>query len=583
MECFYTDEKNTLILIDLLKKNNIRKVVASPGSTNIRFVMSMQNDPFFQMYSVVDERSAAYIACGLAEETGEPIVLSCTGATASRNYMSGLTEAFYRKLPILAVTSTQHIGRIGQNMAQVIDRSVQLKDIAKLSVQIPTCNSEDDIWSCNVLINQAILELKRKGGGPVHINLETTYSSNFNVKKLPNERKINRFSGEEDLPTIVGKKIGIFVGTHSKWVEGLKDSVEEFCEKYNAVVLCDHTSNYHGKYKVLFNLITDQTMHHSDCNVIDLLIYIGNISGAYPNFHSSEQWRVNPDGEIRDIFYHLTNVFEMEEKQFFDCYNSMKSFGDNVFTYMEWLGEYQRLSKNIPQLPFSNIWIAKNTSAKLPENAILHLGILNSLRSWNYFEIDQEIRCYCNTGGFGIDGILSSAIGAALGCLEKIVFCVLGDLAFFYDMNSLGNKHLPNNLRILLINNGRGTEFTNYNNQGALFGDRTDEYIAAADHFGAKSVNLVKNYVSALGIEYLTASNKEEYLENIGRYISAEINNKPMVFEVFTDSQDESEALRIMHTLLVDKEVVVKQKTKKVLARVIGEKGVDNIRKILKK
>ena len=99
MKTHYTDEKNTQIVLGLLKAHGIRKVVASPGTTNIRLVASMQQDEWFEMYSSVDERSAAYIACGLAAQSGEPVVLSCTGATASRNYMPGLTEALYLLLP----------------------------------------------------------------------------------------------------------------------------------------------------------------------------------------------------------------------------------------------------------------------------------------------------------------------------------------------------------------------------------------------------------------------------------------------------------------------------------------------------
>ena len=114
MEFKYTVEKNVQMLIYLLKAHGIKKVIASPGTTNITFVASMQQDPYFEIYSAADERSAAYMACGLAAESGEPVVISCTGATASRNYVPGLTEAYYRKLPIVAITSAQHLGRIGQ-------------------------------------------------------------------------------------------------------------------------------------------------------------------------------------------------------------------------------------------------------------------------------------------------------------------------------------------------------------------------------------------------------------------------------------------------------------------------------------
>ena len=118
----YTSERNVQIVIALLKAHGIHRVIASPGTTNMTFIVSIENDPWFQIWSSVDERSAAYLACGMAAETREPVVISCTGATASRNYMPGLTEAFYRKLPILAITSTYHVRNVGQYLPQTIDR-----------------------------------------------------------------------------------------------------------------------------------------------------------------------------------------------------------------------------------------------------------------------------------------------------------------------------------------------------------------------------------------------------------------------------------------------------------------------------
>ena len=134
MATYYTDEKNTQVLVALLKAHGIRKVIASPGTTNVTLVASMQYDPFFDVYSSVDERSAAYMACGLSAESGEPVVICCTGATASRNYLSGLTEAYYRKIPILAITATQAISKVGHHVAQVIDRSSLPNDVAKYSI-----------------------------------------------------------------------------------------------------------------------------------------------------------------------------------------------------------------------------------------------------------------------------------------------------------------------------------------------------------------------------------------------------------------------------------------------------------------
>ncbi len=133
MSKYYTDEENTLIVIALLKANGIRKIIASPGATNVTFVASVQHDSFFEVYSAADERSAAYMACGLAHELGEPVVISCTGATSSQNYTPGLIEAYYRKLPVLAITSTQMLCRVGHHVAQVTDRSSLPNDTQRLS------------------------------------------------------------------------------------------------------------------------------------------------------------------------------------------------------------------------------------------------------------------------------------------------------------------------------------------------------------------------------------------------------------------------------------------------------------------
>lgn len=578
MDKFYTDEKNTQILISLLKSHEIKRIVASPGTTNIRFVASVQQDPFFEVFSAPDERSAAYIACGMAVESGEPVVLSCTGATASRNYVPGLTEAFYRKIPVLAVTSTQHEGRIGQNIPQVIDRSVQIKDTVKLSVTIPTVHTDEDAWACNVRINQALLELKRYGCGPVHINLETTYSRNFSIKKLDYERVIKRKLIDDEFPCIDDKKVCIFVGAHKKWNKQLTDYVDRFCEMYNAAVLCDSTSNYRGKYRVFFSILTSQEKYMSPCRELDLVIHIGDVSGAYPSFKTKEVWRVNEDGEVRDTFKKLSYVFAMSEEQFFSYFiKQSKTKTENTYI-SEWNNELQFIRDKIDDFPFSNIWIAQQSSKKIPNNSVIHFGILNSLRSWNFFDTNEGVDGYSNTGGFGIDGILSTVLGASMVCKTKLFFCILGDLAFFYDINSLGNRHIGNNLRIMLINNGVGTEFKNYNHPGADFGETADAFIAARGHYGEKSPVLVKHYAEDLGFQYLSANNKEEYLKAEKVFFSSEVSKKPIIFEVFTNSDDESDALKIIRTLYVDPKI----KTKDTVSSIVGRDNIKAIKKLLK-
>ena len=552
MEYFYSSEVNVQILIALMKAHGVRNIIISPGTTNVAFEASVRSDSYFRLFSSADERSAAYMACGMAAEIGEPVALSCTGATASRNYLPGLTEAFYRKLPVLAITSSQMFYRTGNLNPQFIDRSSLPVDAARTSLFLPLLKSDDEILAYSVKVNNALLELRRGGGGSVHINLETGYSRDFSVKELPKVPAIYRLLPKDKFPSPkdFGKNVAIFVGVHKPWSETLTAAVETFCQKYNGVVLCDHTSNYNGKYKILFNLLSMQSQKIHPSQQPDLMIHLGEVSGAYFNVKPANVWRVNPDGELRNPFKTLRLVFEMTEEEFFTAYaNNDDKFQPTTFCN-EARADLEVLRRRIPDLPLSNIWLARNTAHLLPANSSLHLAILNSLRSWNFFECDPSITRFSNVGGFGIDGCASALIGASLADPDKLFFAVIGDLAFFYDMNSMGNRHVGNNLRILLVNNGVGTEFKMYTHYAYRFGDDANKFIAGAGHYGKQSRDLVKHYAQDLGFEYLSAENKQEYLLNVRHFVTPDKLSKSIIFEVFTNHEDESEALRLMKNIV---------------------------------
>lgn len=558
MAHYYTNERNHQILIALLKTHNIKYVVASPGTTNSVFIGSIQNDPYFEIYSSVDERSAAYIACGISHEKGEPVILSCTGATAARNYMPGATEAFYSKLPILILTSSQDNNRIGHLFAQVTDRTSPPNDVCRLSLTIPNVNTRDDEWECEINGNKALLELKRHGGGPVHLNLITTYSYNqetaLTCKELPGTRVIRRITPEDLFPIIPKGKIAVFVGSHQPFDATQKKAIERFCETNNGVVLCDHTSNYHGKYKIPFALVINQAplnQANTPAYDVDVLIHIGEISaeeGAMRMIHSKETWRVSPDGEIRDTFRNMSYVFEMSEKNFFEAYENNNS--SDVSYYEECKSIYDELMLQQPsqlkQMPFSNVWVASQIAPYIPNNSTVVLSILNTIRTWNYSEFQNDVKVFCPVGGFGIDGATSMMLGTALANSEHLCYCVTGDLAFFYDLNALGNRHINKNIRIILINNGVGVEFKKcYAMAYRLLGEEVDPYVAAAGHFGNKSPCLVKHFAEDLGFEYLTASDKFSFADVKERLLSMD-SDKPILLEVFVNDSDESIALNII-------------------------------------
>ena len=555
---FYTNERNHQILIALLKEHKIKNIVASPGTTNSVFVGSIQNDPYFNIISSVDERSAAYIACGLALESGEPVVISCTGATAARNYMSGATEAFYSKLPILILTSSQASRNVGHLFAQVTDRSAPPKDTCSISVTMPTVEAPADEWECEVVANKALTELRRHGGNPVHLNLITTYCYNnttaLTQEVLPSARVIKRVSQNDCFPKLEASNVAIFMGSHKPCSKSLTDCIDLFCKSHNAIVLVDHTSNYYGKFRIPMALVINQ----SDLNKantpaynVDLLIHIGEVSGeegAMRMIRSKVTWRVSEDGEIRDTFKNMAYVFEMPESVFFNHYINGNS---NITYYKECSKQYQKYlalqDEQFALMPFSNVWVAGQIASNIPENSTVVLSILNTLRTWNYSEFKRGTNVYCPVGGFGIDGATSLLLGASFNDPKKLCFGISGDLAFFYDLNALGNRHIRNNVRIILINNGVGVEFKkSYAMAYRLLEDEVDTYVAAAGHFGNKSSKLVKHFAEDLGFTYLSASNKDEFLIAKDMFLAKD-SDRPIILECFISADDEVISLNIIH------------------------------------
>lgn len=588
----YNTEKHTQILIALLKFHGVRKVVASPGTTNITFVGSIQSDPWFEIYSAVDERSAAFMANGIAAESGEPVVLSCTGSTASRNYIKGLSEAYEKRLPIIAITATQHLGRVGSGYSQVLDRSRPLINLVRESVVLGAVHSDEDIWACGLLVNKALIALRKNGGGPVHINHVTTYSGDFSVKALPAVKGIAYTEDLLDMPALDSyKRIAILVGQHGKWAARLSEAVEVFCQRYNAVVLHYHASNYKGRFGVNHALIiTSQDYVPKNIN-IDLIIYLGTIPRYISGIRNKkcEIWCVNPEGDVRDRERRTTRVFKLEETAFFEFYNN----ADNVTGKQDalvdrslssqWQAEFDRIIAKVPELPFSNVWLAQHTIDKFPEGCVLHLAGSNTARAWNFFKLPTSVTCFTNEGAMGIDGQLSASIGESLAAPDVIHFCVIGDLTFYYDMNAILSGSIGRNFRLMVINNGLGEEMRLYNHPAYAFGEKGKEFMSAAGHFGNKSPMLTKRYVEDAGFQYLSASNKGEYLERLEAFLSSKLSDKPLFLEVFTEDEDENDAIFQMQHLAAGSKGSFKITARNAIKRVAGDKGLVAVKKLLRR
>lgn len=537
----YTDDKNAQVVLALLKQYNIKKIVVSPGTTNVPIARAVQMDPFFEGYSAVDERGAAYLAGGLAFATGEPVVISCTGATASRDYIPGLTEAYYRGLPVVAITSQHHSPRMSDLMPQMTDRSVSQNDIKRFDADLPLIKDDEDRRACVQLVNEALYTATRHDAGPVHINLPVGNLYSFTTPTLPDVQKIDVYDAE-DFPksalteALQNKKIALFIGSHKPFDAETKAAIEAFVSAFDAPVFCDHTANYAGKNRVLSAVAGDLAQIK---NLPDLVIDLGSVSGDYsasPLFKNRRVWRISEDRKFhnRHGAEVVEKLFFCSEKFFFTSLSGL-SGGKPYYTALKAAIEPTKL----PTVPLSGIYAASKLSERIPNGSFLHLGILNSLRSMNFFALDPSVAVSCNVGGFGIDGALSTALGHALADPNRLSFCMLGDLAFFYDMNALGNRHVQKNLRILLINNGRGVEFRLNAGLERLWGSDTDDLIAAKGHFGS-----AKAWAESMGFAVLTADSKESFDAQIDSFCDPNAFNAPVVFEVFTEAEDEQTALK---------------------------------------
>jgi 2-succinyl-5-enolpyruvyl-6-hydroxy-3-cyclohexene-1-carboxylate synthase len=570
-----TDYKHVRMLLSLLKQYNIKHIIISPGSRNISIAKSVEDDPYFTCYSVVDERSAAYFAIGVSLEVNAPVAITCTSAQATRNYFPGLTEAYYRKIPILAITTDYDECYTGQLNMQSISQMEMPSDTANVSVDIPIIKDANDSLLVNRRLNLALDALTRNGGGPAHVNIRINAHWKKGEDILETARKITRYTPlDGQWPKITAKRILLVVGGHRPFTKKQTTAIEAFTNSYNVAIYVNHISNYNGLKTVHGNKLL-MTSNFGDL-IPDLVITIGGHLGDYPidgNLKNNkiEHWRVSHDGLYGDTYNSLTTIFECSEDYFFErIADNMKQPANDEY-YLNWKAEIANIT--IPdELPLSHAHVAKKLSPLIPLKSNLHFAILSSLRNWELNDLDPSIKCYSNVAAFGIDGDLSTFLGQSIVSSE-LNFLIIGDLAFFYDMNALGIRQLKNNVRIVLVNNSGGGEFRLYTHAANSFGDLSNRHIAAAGHFGTSAEGWVKNN----NFEYVPVRSKKNLENALHTFIKP--SQKPMLIEVFTSMSDDSYALET--AINSNKQVTQSNKIKQTIKDNLPSGLKSGIKKIL--
>jgi 2-succinyl-5-enolpyruvyl-6-hydroxy-3-cyclohexene-1-carboxylate synthase len=535
-----TAHKNVRILLSLLKQHNVRHFVLSPGGRNMSIVKSIEDDPFFTCYSIVDERSAAYFAVGLSLEVCAPVGMCCTSAQATRNYIPGMTEAFYRKAPVLAVTADYDENFTNQlNMQSFRQMSIPT-DAANVSVDIPIVKDQNDEHLVTRRINEVLDALTRNGGGSAHVNLRINQHWVKGIDELETARKITRYQPmDAEWPVIGKRKVLLVIGQHHPFSEAEARAIEGFAEKHDVAIYVNHISNYNGKKSVHGNLRL-ATGGFGDLRP-DLVITIGGHLGDYAidgalKGAKVEHWRIREDGNYGDTYNSLTKIFECTDQFFFERMAQAAAEETGAGYYARWVGETGQTS--LPDhFPLSHALVAQKLSPHIPAGSNMHFAILNSLRFWEFFPLASSIKCYSNVAGFGIDGCLSTFLGQSVAS-KALNFLVIGDLSFFYDMNAIGIRHVKNNVRVVLVNNNGGCEFRLRTSPAEQFGDEANLHIAAAGHFGDSAEGWVRNN----HFKYIGVRSKDE-LDDALR-ILVQPSDQPVLMEVFTTMGDDAGALK---------------------------------------
>ncbi|AHW61235.1 2-succinyl-5-enolpyruvyl-6-hydroxy-3-cyclohexene-1-carboxylate synthase [Draconibacterium orientale] len=548
----YTNNTQILHLISLLKEYGISKVVISPGSRHYPLTHSLEADKSFQLYSVVDERSAAFFALGLIQESDSPVAICCSSGTASVNYSSAVCEAYYQKLPLLVITIDRLSALLGQTEDQMIKQTNIYENFVNFECTLSMGDNAMDIWHSNRLINEALIKLTKKDNGPTHINIPIKQHRDlkFETKTLPKVRRIFHHDPElseqdwkDSAAMLENKRIMIVWGQSEPLSNKLSAALDEFSKTQNYVILTDSISNctHHRAILNTFTTLRALSIPDQDNLAPDFVFTIGanfvfnleikGFLGAYKN--KLENWQINNGGEISDPFKRLTRVFEMSPTLFFEKITKYSSTpGESDSYFKQWDVIAQAVPE--PEVQYSQLQVLGKLVKKLPENSVLQIANSNAIRLMHLFKIKKTVRCYCNRGVNGIDGCMSTAVGFAASS-DKIVYYVTGDLTFFYDMNALWNRYISKKLRIVLINNeGGAVMHMPFPKSQAR---ELEQYTSAYHNTSAKG------WAESVGITYTSVTNEDEAEKAIAE-ITDETMETPMLIEVFTKKEEDVEIVK---------------------------------------
>ncbi|WP_336964491.1 2-succinyl-5-enolpyruvyl-6-hydroxy-3-cyclohexene-1-carboxylic-acid synthase [Chryseobacterium contaminans] len=503
----YSSKRSIQILAHLLQQYGIADVVISPGSRNAPLAIHFSEIDSFNCYSIVDERSAAFVAMGMAKSEKKPVAVTCTSGSAVVNYYPAITEAFYQNIPLLVLTADRPTDFVDIFDGQTIRQKDVFHQHSYGDFQLLE-DSKENAEDINFDTIKKAIELCFEKQGPVHINIpleEPLYELVSELPTFPTVEKTIKHKDYEIPSNLIAEwhtsqRIMILVGTRDYSPE-LENQLTQLVKNHSVVVLSEANSNlYHEKFfrhidRYIFNFTEEDFKTYAP----DLLITVGQnvvskkvkqfLRSARPkqHWHLDEVWQP-------DTYFSLTEKIEVKPETFFSKLLKFINLEPRpYFNLWDVLRDKKdaRHQQFLNTVEFSDFYFFNKAAQTVPENYNIHFSNSSGIRYAQLFDFGKR-RIYCNRGTSGIDGSTSTAMGFAIKN-QNPTLLITGDLSFFYDINGLWNQYIPPFVRIMIFNNGEGNIFKIIPGPGNANPNTLDEFIATkhrknaehlAKHFG---------------------------------------------------------------------------------------------------
>ena len=531
-----------LNIAEICTQMGIKNAVISPGSRSAPITLGFANHQKITSKIVNDERSAGFIALGMALQLNEPVVLICTSGTAALNYAPAIAEAYYQQIPLLVLTADRPPELIDQQDGQCLRQFEIFKNYSKASYQTPEkLDSEDDINEVYQIIEKAINDTLEGCKGPVHINIplrepfyptqKVEFDSFSNLKSIESCELASN-SGFSYLSTKINEsnKVLFIAGQQQKDTE-LLNYVEKLVQKKYPVIT-DINSNLSEIENVINN---EEILLQNDLSEDlhpEIVVTFGNSILSkklklYFRKTKVKHLHIAETDPIPNFFFQLNDSFQCKPKEYFRLTLEDLQTGD-----IDYFEQWQNINKSIQtkksgllsKFEFSEPHIINKIVNSLPSNSNIHLSNSMTVRWFNYLGVDKSFTIQSNRGVSGIDGCTSTALGYSMYS-DSQNFLFTGDIAFFYDRNAFWNDFIPNNLKVILLNNHEGGIFNMI-----LGPNNQPEHL---QYFTSSQKLTAKNLCNDFHLDYFTCKNQDELDNHLESFIDSP---KCTVLEIETDS-----------------------------------------------